>query len=231
MKFFICCVLLALFASCSASIAGRLEQDSSGSLTLKAALEPKTAAAIRSLIALQGKTSAPVLDSQAINRSLRAAPGVKSASFKNTASDAVEGTVAISGIGGFLALNRQGSRFVTYEPSGSGSRLGINLDRESAPEIIGLVSRDAVDYLSVLMAPAVTGEKLSKAEYTELVRSVYGGGIADEIATARISVSVVLPAPVKSIKGGTASSREARFNAALLDILVLEQPLNYEIVW
>lgn len=231
MKFLAVCAFLALFASCSASIAGRLEQDSSGSLTLKAALEPKTAAAIRSLAALQGKTGASVLDSQAINRSLRAAPGVKSASLKNTASEAVEGTVVISGIGGFLASNRQGSRFVSYEAAGSGGRLGINLDRESAPEIIGLVSRDAADYLSVLMAPAVTGEKLSRAEYTELVRSVYGGGIADEIAAARISAVLILPAPVKSVKGGAASGREARFSAALLDILVLEQPLNYEIVW
>jgi hypothetical protein len=97
--------LFAAFAavslfSCSAAVTGRLEQDASGALSLKAALEPKTAALVRSFGALGGGPSGgakgPLLDSQAINRSLRAAPGIKTTALKNTAADSIEGTIAVS---------------------------------------------------------------------------------------------------------------------------------------
>jgi hypothetical protein len=90
---------------------------------------------------------------------------------------------------------------------------------------------EAVDYLSALMAPAATGEALSKANYLVLVESVYGKPLANEIGTSRVAAVITMPGTVKSVKGGTSSGREARFDIALADLLVLEQPLNLEINW
>jgi hypothetical protein len=223
----------AVFASCSASVSGRLQQDSSGSISLKAALEPKTAAMIRAFGAFQGESTAPVLNSSTINRSLGAAPGIKAVTLKNTAAEAIEGTILVSKAGDFLASNR-GENLVTYEPAQtgrSGGRLGIHLDRASGPETLRRMSDEAVDYLSVLMAPLATGEALGKSEYLLLVTSVYGEGVAAEIAAARIDAVITVPGAVRSVKGGSFSGREARFDIPLLDILVLETPLDYEITW
>jgi hypothetical protein len=107
----------------------------------------------------------------------------------------------------------------------------VHLDRESGPEIIGLISRDAADYLSTLMAPLATGEKLTKTEYLALVSSIYDKAVADEIARSKLSAVFAVPGRVRSARGGAFTGREARFEVPLLDILVLEQPLDYEIVW
>jgi hypothetical protein len=229
------CAVLAgftFFASCSASVSGVLRQDSSGDLSFTAALEPETAAMIRAFGAMQGKSAGPVLDGRSIGRSLGAAPGIASAAVKNTVDEALEGTIRISKIGDFLAT--PGKNLVTYEPARAGdreSRLAIHLDRESGPPTLRRMSDEAADYLSVLMAPLATGEALGRSEYLYLVASVYGEDVAAEIAAARFKAVLTVPAAVRSVKGGSFSGREARFDIPLLDILVLETPLDYEVTW
>jgi hypothetical protein len=105
------------------------------------------------------------------------------------------------------------------------------MDRNAAPAMLARLSPEAAGYLSALMAPAATGEALSKTEYLALVESVYGKGVAGEIAAGRVSAAITLPGQVASVRGGTSSGREARFDIPLLDILVLENPLDYEITW
>jgi hypothetical protein len=230
---FIIPVIFVFFASCSASVSGALRQDSSGDLSFTAALEPKTAAMIRAFGALRGKSAGPVLDGRSIGRSLGAAPGIASASVKNTTAEALEGTIQISKAGDFLASANPGKNLVTYEPAQAGGRgrLAIHLDRETGPEILRRMSDEAADYLSVLMAPLATGEALSRSEYLRLVASVYGDGVAAEIAAARFKAVLTVPGTVRSVKGGSFSGREARFDIPLLDILVLETPLDYEVTW
>jgi hypothetical protein len=81
------------------------------------------------------------------------------------------------------------------------------------------------------MAPLATGEVLSRAEYLDLVASVYGRPVADEIAGGRIRASIDFPGPVGAVRGGTFSGKRAEFDIPLLDLLVLEQPLNCEVTW
>ncbi|MCL2270537.1 MAG: hypothetical protein FWC24_04250, partial [Treponema sp.] len=123
--------------------------------------------------------------------------------------------------------------FITFEQNApsSGGRCVINLSLDSGPEILTLISPEVNAYLAALMAPLATGEALNKAEYLMLVRSIYGRGIADEIASAQIRAFIDFPGPVKSVKGGTFSGRRAEFTIPLLDILVLEKPLGYEVMW
>jgi hypothetical protein len=81
------------------------------------------------------------------------------------------------------------------------------------------------------MAPIATGEAMTRSEYLALVASVYGKAIADEIASSSIRASVNFPGTIQRIKGGNFSGRRADFDIPLLDILVLETPLSYEVVW
>jgi hypothetical protein len=178
-----------------------------------------------------GAAGAPVLNGEAISRSMSAAPGVESVSFRNTGPVALEGSVKITNIGDFLAPVRDKKGFIVLEENASGGRLRISLSRDLGPDILSLISPEITDYLSALMAPIATGEVLSKAEYLELVASVYGKPIADEIAGASIRASVDLPGPIRSIQGGKFSGRRAEFDIPLLDILVLENPLSYEVSW
>ena len=222
-----------LFASCASRINGTLRESGQASLTVSASLQPHMASLIRSLAAISGSVPADglILDGAAIAASMSAAPGIASVSFRNTAPAAFEGPVSISQIGDFLAPGSGGGGFISFEQGVSGGRCVITLNRDSGPGLLSLISPDIADYLSALMAPLATGESLSKTEYLVLVSAVYGRAVADEISQSLIRASIEFPGPVRAVQGGTFQGRRADFMIPLLDILVLETPLSYEVSW
>jgi hypothetical protein len=223
---------LALF-SCSARIDGTVREGGQADLSVRTALEPRMSALIRSFQALMGSGPAEIiLDGPAIGRSMAAAPGIGSVSLENSGPAALEGDIRVSHAGDFLSAGEK--KFITFTETPGSSPSGsvvIALDRETAPEVIALLSADAVDYLSALMAPAATGEILSRQEYLELVASLYGKAVADEISSARIRAYLDFPGPVVFVRSGTALGNRAEFEVPLLDLLVLDQPLRYEVNW
>jgi hypothetical protein len=229
------CVHSVLFVSCSARIEGTLKADASAELDVRASLEPAMSQVIRSMSRSSGNTNAnqPVIDGPAIARSFSVAPGIKAVTFRNTTPSIIEGTISIARVGDFLTIPRQvgGSRFISYEQRGQGGKITIILDRENGPKVLSLISEDVVDYLSSLFAPVASGEVLTRIEYLELVTSVYKKPVADEISAARIRASINFPRTITRIQGGIASGARAEFNIPLLDILVLDRPLRYEVEW
>jgi hypothetical protein len=231
---FLIIFFIAVFCSCSARITGALKEGGSADVIFTTSLEPRISALIRSFQSLAGGAGSAelILDGAAIGRSMINAPGIDSAVLKNTGPAALEGDVGIGRVGDFLSAGEK--KFIEYSerPGASPSgHLVIYLDLDTAPEVIALLSTDAVDYLSALMAPAATGEVLSRGVYLNLVASFYGKAIADEISSAKIRASFDFPGAITSIYGGTASGRRAEFEVPLLDLLVLDQPLRYEVSW
>jgi hypothetical protein len=220
--------------SCSARIDGTLQAGGSAELALRASLEPRMTALIRSLSRAAGDSAAgAVIDGPAIARSMAASPGIRSVSFRNENPGAIAGTIAVSRVDEFLSPpeNRDQFRFVRYEQEGSRGRLTISLDRDTGPQLVALISEDVADYLSALMAPVATGEILSRTEYLGLVASVYGQGVADEIAAARVQLTLTVPGTVRHIRGGAYSGRQGVFDIPLAALLVLDTPMAYEIGW
>ena len=235
-------IFMMFFMSCAARITGSLQGDGQADLNINTSLEPRVATLIGRFATVYGSAEpgSPVLDANTINASMSAAPGIESVSFRNITPSAIEGPVKILQIKDFLASNLadsggktggQQSNFINFEQDAGGGRCTISLSLDSGPEILSLISPDISLYLSALMAPLATGEAFSKAEYLSLVSTVYGRGIADEIAGAAVNASIDFPGLVQSVKGGTFSGRRAEFKIPLIDILVLETPLSYEVVW
>jgi hypothetical protein len=224
--------VLLPFLSCTARISGSLLGDGQADLTVYAALEPRMTVLITRLGEMAGTSQpgAPVLDGPALSASMDEAPGITSVALRNRTPAAIEGPVKISRIGDFLRSGGA-ANFITFEQNTSGGRCNVRIGLDSGPQILTLISPDIVDYLGALMAPIATGEAATKAEYLALVGSVYGRGIAEEISAATVRAVIDFPGPIQSAQGGTFSGRRAEFNIPLLDILVLETPLSYEIRW
>jgi hypothetical protein len=236
-RFLLIGVFAMLIFSCTARITGKLDQRSAGEFTATISLQPRISALISSLQTLSGEKRAQIIDGHAISESMTAAPGIVRVLFKNTSETSIEGPVEISRIGDFLVSGGTGG-FIRFQQgasaggiTGTGGRCTVNLRREQGPEILSRISQEVTAYLEALMAPLATGEELSRAEYLKLVESVYGKGIADEISASIIRASVDFPGPVQSVQGGTFSGVRAEFQMPLLDLLVLEAPLVYEVVW
>jgi hypothetical protein len=231
--FFLFAAVFTLF-SCTARIDGNIMENGSAVMTVSMSLGQRITALICSLAEAGGRPAgqepAQILDGQSIARSMLQAPGIDSVILKNTSPSAVEGQARISQINIFLA-SADGKGFITFEQGRSGGRCGFSINLENGPVILGHLSSEISDYLNALMAPIATGEKMTKNEYLELVGSFYNKSISDEIASSRIRVSVEFPGAVTSAKGGTFSGRRAAFDIPLLDLLVLETPLSYEVNW
>jgi hypothetical protein len=230
--FFPFILLLIPFFSCVAEIGGVVREGGAAELTLNTSLGPRTTALIRSLRAFAGEgANTPILDGLTISRTLALAPGVRAVSLRNTSPEALGGNISISNIEDFLTVPNAESRFITFSENRQASSIVITLDRVSAPQLISLLSPEISDYLSALMAPVVLGEIMTPHEYLDLVASIYSRPLANEIAEARIRAIIDFPRPVTAIRGGTFSGNKAEFYIPLLDILVLERPLRYEVSW
>lgn len=225
-----------LFASCFAAINGAVGEGASADLRLRVSLGPRTAALIHTLRSFAGEANnTPILDGDAISNSMAAAPGIRSFSLKNSGPHTLDGTISLSNAGDFLSSGAAnpsgGSRFITYTEERDAASIVVTLDKNTAPELISRLSAEAGGYLEALMAPAVTGERMTAREYLDLVASIYGRPLSDEIAAAMIQGKIDFPRPVKAVRGGTFSGKQAVFDIPLLDILVLETPLRYEVSW
>jgi len=221
---------LAVFLSCSARIDGAVMEGGAAEISVMTSLGPRTVSLVQSLRGFMGDTrNTPILNGETINKSLTAASGIKSASLKNTGPEALEGSIAISNVGDFLLSERD--MFITFKEGADSASITVVLDRDSAPLLISRLSPEVEEYLSALMAPVALGEYMSAREYLNLVAMVYGRPLADEIAAARIRASIEFPRPVASVTGGNSAGRRAEFDIPLLDILVLERPLRYEVSW
>jgi len=215
--------------SCAVKINGQINADDSAQFNINASMEP----AIERLIRRLGHTPAEnslILDGRLITQSMSQAPGVLSVSFVNTSPTAIQGQLQISKIDEFLST-ADGRGFISLERTGSRGRCIITISFETGPDILNLLSPDIRDYLSAIFAPIATGDPLKKNEYLEDVRTFYGEAISNEIARSRIHASITFPATVSKVIGGRASGRQVDFDIPLIDILVLESPLWYEIEW
>jgi hypothetical protein len=231
------CAVVLFFASCSGTVDAVVKQDGSAEIKLEIALGTQITERLRLLNRLMGggaNDQAPLLDSPAIALSMQAAPGISAVSLKNRGPAAVSGTVSMSRIDALLAgpaaspVRGEGNPFIRYDPAG---RLVIFLDQETGPQLLSLLSEDVRDYLSTLAAPVATGLPLTRVAYREILASLHGPLVAEEIAAARIPITIEFPRKLKEIRGGSAQDRRARFNLPLIDLLVLEQPLMYEVAW
>jgi len=224
-------LFFAVFAfSCTAKIDGNISANGSATMTVSMSLGQRMTALIKSIAAAGGQEPAQILDGQSIAKSMSKAPGIESVTLKNTSTSAVDGQARITQINTFLSAT-DGKGFVTFEQGRSGGKCVFSINIDNGAVMIKYFSADVNDYLNALMAPIATGEKMTKTEYLELVASFYNKGISDEIAASRIRVSVEFPGAVTSVKGGSFSGKKATFDIPLLDLLVLETPLTYEVNW
>ncbi|MDR2344212.1 MAG: hypothetical protein LBD86_06765 [Spirochaetaceae bacterium] len=230
-------IVLLCCPSCDARLDTRIYSNGRAEIMLKSALLPGAGHLLKSLSAAGG---GPVFDAAVLNRNFAAIPGVESSALRNTGLDGLEGgifltslTLFLNGARGNLAQKNGAGKFsaIVLEQSASGGTLTINLNMDTGQEFLLLISPDMVDYLSALMAPVATGELISRDAYLELVASVYGKAVADEIRRTQFFLKFELPGPVENVRGGTGKGSHAEFTIPLTDLLVLDQPLYYEVRW
>ncbi|MCL2608955.1 MAG: hypothetical protein FWD94_03520, partial [Treponema sp.] len=172
----------------------------------------------------------PILDAAVISAAMSAVPGVASAKLRNASALSVTGDIGISQMGSLLGAG--GAGLVTFRQNPAGDGLfAVKIDRNSGKGLLAVLPEDIVGYLGALMAPIATGEVMTKEEYLSLVEMVYGAPISEEIGRAQIKLDIEFPRQVRRVVGGTSEGNRAKLDIPLLDLLVLQSPLTYEVAF
>ena len=226
--------LLMSFVSCATAIDGAIREDGSAAISLQTSLEPRTVALVRSIRGFMGEAAdAPILDAPAISLSIAEATGASSVALVNTSPTAISGNIATANVADFLYAAGAVEQFISFSSGAAAgsSSIVVTLDRSTAPALITRLSPELSEYLSMLMAPVILGENTTRQQYLNLLAMVYGRALADEIAAARVRATIQFPRTITAIHGGTASGNIAEFDIPLVDLMVLEHPLRYEVRW
>lgn len=119
----------------------------------------------------------------------------------------------------------------------SENSLSVKVSPEILQQTYLLLSDEEKSYMDLLMAPSITGEKMSLEEYSDLVASVYGQELADELYEGRLYLNLGCPSG-KKIKKALASGQElswhgarALFEIPLIFLLCNQEEAEYSIFW
>ncbi len=99
--------------------------------------------------------------------------------------------------------------------------LSLNLSGSSLQEIYFSFDEDDTMILDLLMAPCFTGEEISAEDYADVIETLYGRELANDLRTAKIDWILVAPKGVKS----------RTFQTTVLDFLTLIGEKKFDIQW
>lgn len=78
--------------------------------------------------------------------------------------------------------------------------LTLTLGPKQISAFYELLHEDAQAYFDLMMIPALIGEKLTTAEYRDLLASLYGPSFADEIVSGKLTIRLTSPGGKKTVK-------------------------------
>ncbi len=109
---------------------------------------------------------------------------------------------------------------------------------ETIQGIVSSLPEETRELFDLLMAPVLTGEEMSRKEYVDLVGSVYGEELADEINSALFQVSLECPdnctikkTALSNLNTAVTGLKKASFSIPLADFLCITKAWTFSITW
>lgn len=215
-------LLCFTFFSCASS--AELEIASTGDVTVRLAIQPSqnTAVVVKNAV---GETDS-LFDKAEITKQLKS-ENIETLDFRTDQLSAV--------FGSFKIPNERVQSSELFDIDVSAKTVSCNISKENLAPLIESFPQDIKDYLDLFVSPITTGESLTSNAYEELVASVYGPKIANELKTSFFKVVVSCPGVIVSVK--TEPEGRVRYfagNSATLTvplsyILTLDKPLKISI--
>lgn len=126
--------------------------------------------------------------------------------------------------------NKAFSNFTNFteekDPSGKTNKVkktaSISFSPEKFQALYEALPNEMQSYIDLFMIPSFTGDSMSANEYKDLLASVYGERVANEIANAKLKISLT---------GPTGTKANQKFTLDLLELLTLATEKEFAIEW
>jgi len=221
------------FASCSANLSLKAQNDGSVKTDFSADMGAYLAQALDGISANMGGKD--VINAASLKKAFTGSDftGV-SAAVPN------KQTVIVSG--NIVPLDKQKSfkgvktsSFIKCEDN----KLTITLSPASLQGFYNSMGQEDRTYLDLFMAPIFTGEKMSQSEYKELIASVYGQELADDMQKGKITFTLAVPdGKARKTSGAklgqskaSANSKRITFSIPMIEFLTLQTEKSAYIGW
>ncbi len=224
---------LFLLASCSAGVTLAVNPDGSGSLSVDARVPEAAAARLRSLASggSVSPVSAPLVDPEAVRREA-ARRGLTAVSAESPGPDRFRGSFSVRSLAALAADPEiAGSGILRIAAADGVTSLSFGISRKNAESLPLLFPGLDPYLLEALSPPALDPYPVTAGEYREMLRALLGPAALAELEAAEIRVQVRAPGPVVRHSGGSISDRTLTAAIRLMDLLVLERPIEFSLAW
>ena len=201
-----------LFTSCTSSVELRANGDGSVNITYDAAFGSAFTEIMQSL---SGGGASPLFDADEMAAQFRAA-GVNDVCIVSPAD---------TSLGIRLRLPKNGIDPVSQAGciSRSDNALSLTLSPESCAKLYTLLPETMQSYIDLCMAPLFLGDPMPQSEYVDLIASVYGQALADELKRSKIKISLFTP------NDGKKASKTVELS--LTELLTSTKPVSFSVAW
>ncbi|MGN0730183.1 hypothetical protein [Treponema sp.] len=195
--FFYLYIMIA-FTGCASLVQVRAEKNGAQTFSFSVDIGDALTAEIQEAIAsldIQEGQKIVLFDTEKIQESL------KNSEFKNVSVSSPEfSKLIISGTGNF-------SSFIVQDKNS----LKVKINPENIKKLVDSTPEETQAFMSIFMAPVLTGEKMSSTEYKELL-SVFGNRLVQDVEKSSVEFQLVSP-----------SGKATKFSIPLIDFLVLSE--------
>jgi hypothetical protein len=220
-----------LFSACSSKLTARLELNGSVRLSLAAEVPAAISAKLRSL-AGSPSTTAPLFDAAAMRKAAAERPGMRISRLNLPTPDSVDLELTIADLAVFLSTpDLADGELLTLTRGQGWTELRVRLARGQAGTLSSILPGVDPYLIEALAPPALEEEPLSAEEYATVLKSVLGDKAAEAFEAGAMHVKIEAPAAVLGSGGGQVSGRALDVSMALLDLLVLEEPVEFWLRW
>jgi hypothetical protein len=228
---------LLLLSSCASRQEISLNPDGSGEAVVHVTVQKFFSDYLMDLSEFSGSTrprSAGMFDDKGIRAALEKRPGVVVKAIKVVSPLELELNLAFKNIDDLVRGQKEltDTGIVTFRNDAGTRTLRFHLDQKNFAKIAALVpsSDGSTETILGVFGPQ-QGVTVTEAEYLETMAFTLGDPGPQGIKDSSITAAVTVNGKLVSQKGGTVKGNTVTFQIPLLKLLILNEPLDYEIVF
>ncbi len=227
--------LVLLLGSCAARFDGSIAADGGARIDFKAEVPAVVGDKLRKLGAAGGGTvgaETPLFDLGQVRSAIVARPELSLVELSRPSPDSLKGTVAVKSLAKLASgPGLAGTGALAYSTGPGWAELRIRLARGPESGLAALLPGVDPYLLDALSPPALEEEGAGAEEYRTMLRSVFGEKAMPALEAAAATVALTVPGEPIASGGGVLEGRSLKVRLPMVDVLVLEKPIEFWIRW
>lgn len=169
-------------------------------------------------------------DQTQFTKGLNSLKGVQNVLVKKESQDRITGSFSIADITKLEPLNSSPKLF-TISHNQNKTTFIFNLTKENAKFAFQLFPGINSSVMEALSPPALYEDELSQDEYRQNLLLFFGKNHISAVDNSKYTIQLIIPGTIISSTGLTVNGNKATYSFSLLDLLVLDKPLSFQISW